>query len=264
MKIKILLAVVYLLTASTAFAELSADNAKKIKRGVDRCKQVNNELTYTEYWGDTVAPESLNVVCIAEKFAHQVAAKGNSWLKAGAVELIQYCKEEGIRDKRIYYNCLQENLEQNVGVISAPCRELAAEKMWSEQECRHLVSYIFMSRFEKVLKSQMTLQEHLEAIGDRVSGNIYLKLLANPIVAILFFLVMIYDILYLSKNGSWMRVSRISIVIGPLLMLSCFPKGGLNILSSGGIMLLMLLVILWNHFGIKIEFKRKKSTSSYI
>ena len=262
MKLKILLVCVYLLAATTVFAELSEKNLKMIQRGTARCKSVNNELTYTEYWGDSVAPENLEVICIAEKFAHQAASVGNSWLKKSAGELIVQCKEEGKEDKRIYYLCLQENLERNVRTLSIPCRELAAEKMWSEQECRHLVSYIFMKKFEKILKSQMAPVEHLEALADRISGNIWLKLLVNPVMATLFFLFMNYDVLYLSKNGSWMRVTKVSFAFGPLLLLTCFPKGGMNILSSGGIMLLMSLVVIWNHLGIKITFKRKKPVSS--
>ena len=119
-----------------------------------------------------------------------------------------------------------------------------------------------MKKFEKILKSQMTPYEHLEALADRISGNIWLKLLVNPVMAILFFLFMNYDVLYLSRNGSWMRVTKVSFVFGPFLLLTCFPKGGMSILSSGGIMLLMSLVVIWNHLGIKITFKRKKPASS--
>ena len=262
MKFKIVLMSVYLLMASTAFAELSEVNAKRIKRGVDRCEKINNELTYTEYWGDSIAPENLKVICIAEKFAHQVAAVGKPWLKNDAGELIDQCKEEGKKDRQIYYLCLQQNLEKNVRTLSLPCRELGAEKLWSEQECRHLVSYIFMTRFEKVLKSKMTLYENLEALADRISGNIWLKLLVNPAMATLFFIALVYDVLYLSKHGSWMRVTKVSFAFGPLLLLTCFPKGGMSILSSGGIMLLMSLGVIWNHLGIKITFKRKKPAPS--
>lgn len=253
-----LLVSVYLLMATTAFAELSAVNSKMIQRGIARCEKVNNELTYTEYWGDSVAPENLKVVCIAEKFAHQAAAKSNAWMKNNAGRFIDQCKEAGKKNKGIYYGCLNEGLSQNMRVLSSPCRELGREELWSEQECKHLINYIFMTRFQVILKSKMNIRERIELLASRISGNIWLRLFVNPISATLIFMLLVYDVLYLIRNGSWMYVSKVGLIFGPLLLLSCFTKGGMSILSSGAIIIIIAMVIFWNHQKITLKLRKKK------
>ena len=65
---------------------------------------------------------------------------------------IKQCEKQGKNDEQMYSYCLQRNLGQKILALSSPCRELGEKGLWSTQNCQHLVSYIFMSKFDDILE----------------------------------------------------------------------------------------------------------------
>ena len=227
--------------------ELSLTNTWRIEQAIERCDQSKNELTYKKYWQDSVNPENQKTVCIAEQFADQVAADGDAWLEKKANDLIDQCEMKGRKDVSMYTLCLERNIDKNAKVLSLPCNELGEKKLWSTQECEHLVSYIFISKFEKILLSRKPLLDRLKAPLDELSEGIFFKFFVNPVMAILLFILYVLDVIFLIEGGTWMRVTKAGLFLGPLILLSCFTYGGLGLLSSGITMVAILMTIAWNH-----------------
>jgi len=148
-KFKILLVFSCLLASTTVYAELSMVNKQRVGKGMLECKEENNELIYKDYWKDSVKPENLKSVCMAERFADQVAAEGEIWLENEAVALIYLCGEDP-DSRKSFFSCMRTRLDEVAEDISEPCVELGSEKLWSEDKCKRLVSYIFLNKFNRI------------------------------------------------------------------------------------------------------------------
>jgi len=248
----------------TNITELSMISSFRIKQARAHCEKTNNELVYKEYWGKSVKSESMNTVCIAEQFADQVAADGYQWLNKKAVPLIEQCKLQGKKDKRIYSFCLQKNLQQITKILSAPCAEMGEKNLWDEQNCRRLVSYIFVLNFEEVLEENMPFFEKLSNSFDKFSRNTLVKIIFNPITAILILIIFVMDIVMLITPGDWSQVSKLSFILGPLILLASFLQGGMRVLFSGIVVITLLLMIFWNHNKSLFESKKKSNSVKII
>jgi len=239
-------------------SELSLTSMWRIERATERCEQSDNDLLYKEYWGDSVKPENRKTICIAEQFADQVAAEGDSWLAKSAVDLIEQCEKQGRKNRQIYDFCLTKNLEQKTNILSTSCKELGEKKLWSELKCRHLVSYIFMINFEKKINSAKHPLERLKLSLDRKSENIWFQFFLNPIMAILVFLLFVLDVVFLMEKGTWMRITKIGFFIGPLILISSLLNAGLRALSSSFVIVIIFSCIAWNHRSTLKKPEKKK------
>jgi len=161
---KVLLVFVYLLIGAPAFAELSEISAHRIKQGIAQCNEVDNKLIYNKYWRDSVESEQLKAVCMAEQFADQVATDGDPWLRDAATSLVTHCRAQSQKQES-YFLCLKMSLDEIIHELAYPCVELEVEKLWSEEKCRRLVSYIFMKKFEMIL-------EDYQPVVDAISPTI--------------------------------------------------------------------------------------------
>jgi len=240
--------------------ELSLTSTWRIEQAIARCDQTHNELMYKEYWKDFVKPENRKTVCMAEQFADQVAADGDHWLAKRGEELIEQCQEKGREDKKIYFLCLKKNLEQAVKMLSPPCKELGEKKLWSQQKCEHLVSYIFMKKFDQVLESRKSLWERFKLALDSLNQMTLVKFFINPVIAILVFIFFVLDVVFLMEKGTWMQVTKTGLFMGPLLLLSSFAHDGIRTLLSGIVIVIMLFIIGWNHRRAVLKPKKKKPT----
>jgi len=258
MKLYILFALFCLLIPETAFAELSMTNQWRIEQADHRCRLTNNDITYTEYWGDAVTEDNKETICMAEHFANLVMMDGDAWLEKQGVELIQQCKEVTKKDKNKYFLCLQKNLVQFIKILSSPCRELGVEKLWEEKMCRRLVSFIFIQRFEELLEVSKTPVEKIGAWIDRIGNIGAVRILFNPVMAVLWLIVFILDMMLLIDRGNWTRVPRLGIIIGSIILVSCYVKGGLRYFSAGIAIFIMVAVIVWNHLQLKFKIDKKK------
>lgn len=241
-------------------SELSFTNAWRIEQAIERCDRFNNELIYKEYWGDSVKPENKKTVCIAEQFADQVAADGDSWLEEKSVNLIEQCENQGRKDKRIYHLCLQKNLEENIKILSLPCKELGEKKLWSERGCERLVSYIFIKKFEKVVESSRPLLERFKLALNRTNEMMLVRFFVNPVMATFVFILFVLDVVFLIDKGAWIRVTKISLFFGPLILFSCFTKGEARLLSSGIVIVIISMLVVWKHRRAAVESEKKKPT----
>jgi len=246
--------------ANVIKSELSLASTWRIEQALERCDQSNNELIYKAYWRDSVKPENKRTVCIAEQFADQLAADGDMWLEKSSANLIEQCETQGRKNKKIYYLCLQRNLEKNIKILSLPCKELGEKKLWSERKCEQLVSYIFKKNFEKIVESNKPPLVRFKLALDRLSGKTLLPFFVNPVMAIFVFILFALDVVFLIDNGTWIRVTKTSFFLGPLILLSCFTKGGIRLLSSGIAIVIILMLILWNHRRTPVKVEKKKPT----
>lgn len=276
MKFKILLAFVCLLISTTVFVShespvgvkessaepiestLSMINTWKIQTAIKRCGNSNNELIYKEYWTDSVGSEDMESTCIAEQFADQAAEEGDVWLDKKAEKLIEECERQGQRAPEMYYLCLKNNLRRVTNTLSSPCKELGEQNLWNEQSCAHLISYIFMEKFNKILNPKKPLLERFKLTLDRISKNTFVYFFINPLVAIIVFIFFVVDVVYLIEKGTWMHVTRVGLFMGPLLLISCFTKDGTRLLLSGIIIIAIFLISRWNHQVAKLKSKKEK------
>jgi len=250
--------------SKTALDDLSLISTWRIKQATSLCEESNNELIYKEYWGSSIRSENMNTVCMAERFADQVAGDGYLWLNKKAVELIEQCKKQGEKDKRIYTFCLEKNLKQITKTLSSPCAELGEHNLWEEQKCRRLVSYIFIQDFQEVLEANKSTSEKLFNFFDQLSQNLLVKILFNPITAISILILFVFDIIVFISPGNWVAVTKINFIIGSLILVSCFLKGGLLILSTSFVIVLLILIIFWNHKKLLSKSKEKKKNVKII
>jgi len=241
-------------------SKLSLTSTWRIEQAERHCDQSNNELIYKEYWDNSIKPENQKTVCMAEQFADQVAADGDNWIETKAGELIEQCEKQGRKEKKIYFLCLRKNLEKNASILSSPCKELGEQGLWDQQKCEHLVSYIFMKKFDKVLASSNSLLERFKFALDRMSKKTLVKFFINPVVAILVFILFVLDVVFLIEKGSWMRVTKVGLFLGPLLLFVCFLKDGIALLLSGITIIIIFLIIGWNHRKVTSKPKEKKPT----
>jgi len=263
-KFKILFVFICLLASTTVYAnepiesKLSLTSTWRIEQAVRRCDQSNNELTYKEYWGDSPKPENQKTICIAEQFADQVAADGDGWIEASAGTLVEKCEQQSNGREDIYSFCLKRNLEKNSRILSVPCKELGEKKLWDQRKCEHLVSYIFMTNFDDAARSNLTLWDKITRIFDRLSKNIWVNFFINPVTAILAFILFVLDVVFLIEKGTWMRVTKIGLIIGFLLIIASFTKGGLRLFLSGFTIIVIFSIIGWNHRAVKKKPEKKK------
>lgn len=264
LKFKILFACVCLLASTTVYADepieskLSLTSTWRIEQAVRRCDQSNNELIYKEYWGDSTKPENQKTVCIAEQFAIQVAADGDGWIETSTSKLMEECEKQGWNNEEIYFLCLKKNLEKNARILSSPCKELGEKKLWDQRKCEHLVSYIFMANFDDAVKSSRSLWDKIVRAFDRLSNNIWANFFINPVTAILVFILFVLDVVFLIEKGTWMRVTKIGLIIGVLLLVTCFTKGGIRLFLSGFAIIVIFSIIGWNHRVVKRKSEKKK------
>jgi len=266
MKLKFLFAFVYLLMGTAVFAEneppvesrLSLTNMWRIERAAKICEQSDNDLLYAYFWGDSIKPENRETVCLSEQFVLQLVSEGDNWLENKSEKLVEECKKQGKKDKGIYTLCLEKNLEQKALILSKPCKEIGEKKIWSEQSCKLLVSYIFRMKFDKILEPKIFSLEYFKRSLDRLSENKWLILLINPVMAVLVFLLCVLDVVFLSEKGNWMQITRTGFIVGPLMLLSVFTKAGNRLLSSGLVMIIIIGFIAWNHHKIIKKPKKKK------
>lgn len=238
--------------------KLSLSNSLKIEQAVKRCEQSNNELVYKKYWGDSIDSENQNSTCVAEQFADQLAADGNIWIETMAVDLIEQCEKQGRKEKKIYFYCLEKNLKSKVNILSSPCKELGKQGMWDYPACKDLVSYIFMEKFDNVLKHNTSLWERFNLALDGLSKGIFIKFFINPVMAILVFVLFVLDVVFLIEKGTWMRVTKTGLGISPVLLIACFTKGGIQLLFSAIVMVVMFAFIVFNHYKFPKKPKKKK------
>lgn len=239
------------LTALSANAELSLTNQWRIDQAKDRCAQVNDELIYKDYWGDTVKPENLNAVCMAEYFGELVAAEGDEWLTNKAELLIDQCKEESKRNQQNYFACLQTNLEQFSQTLSSPCVELHKEGLWFEDRCRRLVSYIFVGRFNKILESKKPFYERIIYFANRLKSNTAIRYACHPLTALVVFALYIFHFVFLVDPGNWVKTKKAAILMGSQIAAATIVEGGARIILSGLVMFISLGLIIWNHVAIQ-------------
>jgi len=240
--------------------ELSMISSWRIRQAKVHCEQYNNEILYKEYWGKALDTGDLKTICMAEQFADQVAGDGYQWLNNKAVGVIESCKLQGKKDKGIYAFCLQKNLQNVAKMLSAPCAEMGEQKLWDEHMCRRLVSYIFVQDFEEVLAENTSFFENLKNSFDKFSRVTLLRIMFNPIIAIIILFIFVLDVVYLVTPGNWTQVSRLSVFVGPLVLIAYFLQGGLRLMLSGFIIVSLLILIFWNH--IKSVFKSEKKDSN--
>ncbi|MCK5083456.1 MAG: hypothetical protein KAR31_11160, partial [Candidatus Omnitrophica bacterium] len=78
-------------------AELSVVNQWRLEQATHRCGEMDNAITFPEYWRNSVTDENRETVCMAEQFAKIAAEEGDEWLKNASVEFIEKCK--GVNEK---------------------------------------------------------------------------------------------------------------------------------------------------------------------
>ena len=237
--------------ANTVSAELSVTNQWRIEQAVERCKILSNALVYNEYWGDSVTDENRETVCIAEQFAQLAAFEGDGWLGHKAAIFIKECREKSNKDEDKYYACLNSGIEIIINQLSSPCVELGKEGLWETDRCNHLVSYIFLRKFEKVLEINQPLVKKL-------MGVTLLERLFNPIVAIVFLILFVFDIVVLTDPGNWMRIPRFAFVIGTVILVALFLNGMWQFLCFGAAVLISIAAIIRNHIVVTINKIKKK------
>jgi hypothetical protein len=250
MKSKVFLAILFLAASDTVYAELSITDQWRLEQAVNKCEKSNNELRYPEYWGDAVTEENKETLCMAEQYSELVVLDGDTWLKDKAVPMIQQCREDANIKKHVYFSCLQENLERVTKAISAPCQKLGAEQLWDEKMCQRLISYIFVLKFEKVLEASKPWGERILSRIDRVKDVAVLRIVFNPVTAIIFLILYVLDVVVLVEPGNWMRASQMGFMAGLAILGNCLAQGGLRYSISGVIMVVLGIAVIWNHINI--------------
>ena len=235
-------------------AELSVTNQWRIEQSVHRCGKTDNALTYPEYWEDTITDENRETVCMAEQFAQLVAVEGEGWLKNEGVKFINKCKTQSKGNDAKYYACLQAGLEKITKQLSSSCKELGEEGLWDEGRCRRLVSYIFMTDFDKVMQANRPLIT-------KVMDSKILKLLFSPIAAIILLILYVLDVVLLTDPGNWMRIPRFGFIVGTIILGTWFFQGELRFIGMGVAVLICVGGIIRNH--IRVLFKPDKKKRRY-
>lgn len=115
-----------------------------------------------------------------------------------------------------------------------------------------------MEKFDKVLKYNKSLWERLKLVLDSLSKGIFIKFFINPVMATLVFVLFVLDVVFLIEKGTWMRVTKTGLGISPVLLIACFTKGGIRLLFSGIVMVVMFTIIVFNHYKFPKKPKKKK------
>lgn len=255
MQIKILSIVCWFLLcawmARPAWADLSVTNAWRIEQAQNWCDSEHNKIIYDEYWQGTVTDENRQTVCVAEQFAKQITDdQGDKWLAAKALEYIRRCKERTGKDMSLYYTCLEQVMDQTTKELTVPCQELGSEGLWEAPRCSRLISYIFIQRFEKILRDIRPV--HVKLMDVKL-----LRLLFNPIVAIVLLFMFVLDIVLLVDPGNWMRVPRISFFVGIVILVSFFVPKEYNFVGLGVVVAWLVLSIVWNHVDLMLHPEKR-------
>ncbi len=87
----------------------------------------------------------------------------------------------------------------------------------------------------------------------------FLGLLFNPIVAIIFLIFFVFDVVVLTDPGNWMRISKPVLFIGIIILVTMFLEGTLRLIGMGIAVLMSIGAIIWNHLRGVIK-KKKKDT----
>ncbi|HQP10021.1 MAG TPA: hypothetical protein PKV41_01400 [Candidatus Omnitrophota bacterium] len=246
----------FLLLPDLAIAELSVTSKWRIEQAIQRCNATGNALTYTKYWGDSVNDENRETVCIAEHFAQLATFEGEEWLENDASAFIKDCMVKSNKDAKEYQACLQAGVETVTQQLSSACRELGAEGLWDKDQCKHLISYIFITKFDDVLKKHRPIL--IQAMDNRFLGFLF-----HPVAATLLLMVFVLDVLILIDPGNWMRVSKVALVAGGVMCLSFFLEGQWRFLGMGVSVLISVMAIVWGHITALLNPKRKKTKRSW-
>ena len=89
---------------------------------------------------------------------------------------------------------------------------------------------------------------------------VLVKFFINPVTAILVFIFFVLDVVFLIEKGTWLQITKVGMLMGPLLLLVCFTQGGIRILLSGIAIVIMLFIIGWNHRGVVLKPEKEKPT----
>ena len=234
------LAFLLLFIAIPSWAELSVTSKWRIEQAIHRCKQTDNMLTHSDYWGDSVTADNQETVCIAEQFAQQAASDGDAWLQNKSGEFINQCKEqaEGSDDK--YFACLNEGVQAVLNQLTSTCKELGQEGLWDTARCNRLVSYIFLRDFDQVLAQHQPLLKKLAAIR-------WLRLLFNPITALAFLLAYVLNVILWIDPGNWMRVPKVVMVVGIMILVSMFLENEWRLLGFALATIISVVMIIFDH-----------------
>jgi len=243
-KVFLLLILLCLFAPVAVFGELSVTNKWRIEQATRQCAENHNAIQYREYWQDTVSKESDEVVCMAEQVAGLIVAEGDEWLDKKALELIENCKEQAKKDMSVYFLCLQKNLDRTTRIISSACTELGKENLWDKEQCKRLVTFIFMKKFEVVLEEHKPQIKKINASIDEIKKVKVVRTLFNPIMAIIFFYLLALVVVFWIDGGNWMRISIWGFVTGPFIIASCILQGGWRFFLSGIAILILLIFVL--------------------
>jgi len=251
MYLRIIFTVLCLMYSGNAFAELSFTNRWRIEQASQRCSESGFTVKYTEYWKGAVKIEDKETLCIAEQYADGIILEGaDTWLTEKASVLIEQCEKNSYGKQKDNVKCLQQNLEYMIKRLSASCAELGKEKLWDADMCRSLIGYIFVKRFEVILDANLPPMKKFLSKIEKLNNNIFATVLFNPIMLTMLLFLYVLDIVLFIDPGNWMRTSKMCFIIGIGILGVCFLKGGMQHFISGLIMLLLLLVIIWNHINI--------------
>lgn len=245
------------LTFEAASEEFSLTGKWRIEQAAQQCEESDNKIQYKEYWGGAMDEETREAVCMAERFADQVVGEDSgAWLKnGGAVELIKQCKVKFQSDKKKYFSCLYQGVHKIIEQISRPCKEMAAMDLWSETKCKNLISYIFIQKFEKIRKANDPLFKRIKLSLNRIitradnlaEGSVWVRNFLDPVAAIMWLLIFVLDVILLSSPGNWMKITKVTLVIGPFILYSSYVEGGIRFLLSGTVVIIFVLIIIWTH-----------------
>jgi hypothetical protein len=244
------LTLLFLLFSSVVAAELSVTSKWRIEQAIQRCHATDNALTYAAYWGNSVTEGNRETVCIAEHFAQLANWEGDEWLEEKAPVFISSCRVQAQKNDEEYSKCLQNGVRVITQQISSSCKELGEEGLWDESRCKDLISYIFITKFDKILLAQRPFLT-------KVMDNKVFQLLCHPITAILFLILFVIDVLVWIDPGNWMRVSKMALFVGSIISLSFFLKGQWRFLGMGIAVLTSVGAITWNHITAGMKSKRK-------
>jgi hypothetical protein len=233
-----------------AAAELSITSKWRIEQAIQRCKETDNALSYASYWGDSVTDLNRETVCVAEHFAQLANLEGDEWLETNAPVFIRSCRVQSKKSGGEYAQCLQNGIKTVTQQLSSSCRELEEEGLWEEVRCKELISYIFIAKFDEILKAQRPLLT-------KAMDHKFLRILGHPVAAVLVLILFVMDVLIWIDPGNWMRVSEIALVTGIIISVSFFLEGPWRFLSAGVAILIATGAIIWNHMTAGMASQRK-------
>ena len=197
---------------------------------------------------------------MAEQFADLALLDGDDWLENKAAAYIKECRTKSKDDETAYFTCLGKGVDSVVAALATPCRELGAAQLWDENMCQQLIGFIFVKKFEGVLEANQPLFKRFLSILDKFNEVKSMRVIFNPAAALVILFLYFLDVVILVEPGNWMKITKMGLGIGLAILASCFTSGGLRVLISGIVVLVLAVGFIWNHVKPKfISAKGKKS-----